>query len=90
MNSRDILHVGAHVVLPTENGPRHCEVTSIDDEGFGVKFFTPEGVGPFHAMLPHGEFPAGTIHRTLYVDEAAGEHESWWKTHPDVTGKYDG
>jgi hypothetical protein len=83
MNSADVLHLGAQIDLPTEAGPRRCEVVNISDDGFQVKFYTPEGVGPYFAVLPHGEFPAGTIHRTLYQNEAAGLHKSFYATHPD-------
>lgn len=90
MKSQDVLHIGAQIDLPTEAGVRRCEVINITDDAFEVKFYTPEGVGPYFCVLPHGEFPDGTIHRTLYQNEAAGLHQTWWQTHPDMTGRYDG
>jgi len=83
MKSGDILHIGCQIDLPTDEGVRRCEVVTIDDAGFGVKFYTPEGVGPFYCTLPHGSFPTNTIHRRMYQDEAAGQHSSYFKTHPD-------
>jgi len=57
-------------------------VASNDDSGLGVLWFTPEGLGPFYAVLPHC-----TLYRSFYDDERLGEHKSWWDIHPDVTGK---
>lgn len=82
-----VLHVGALVSIPMEDGTaRNCEVMSMDEQGFVVKFYTPDGVGPFTCSLPHGEFPENAIHRTLYHDESAGPHQSYWKWHQDFTG----
>ena len=58
-----------------------------NDEGFQVKFFKPDGTGPFYALLPHGSFPGRPLVRTYNPDERGGRHESWWSWHPDITGK---
>lgn len=88
MRSADILHIGATVTLPMEDGTvRNCEVTGIDDSGFTVRFYTPEGLGPFVCVLPHGVFPEKTIHRQMYKDERGGAG-SYWKWNGDFTGDY--
>lgn len=90
MRSENILHVGAHVDIPMEDGTlRHCEVIAMHDDGFVVQFFTPDGMGPYTCSLPHGEFPEKTIHRTLYQNEGAGPNKSFWKWNGDFTGDYD-
>jgi len=87
MNSVDILHTGAHISIPMVDGTvRNCEVIFIDEAGFTVRFFTPEGLGPFVATLPHGVLPEKTITRTLYDDERGGPHRSYWKWHADMGG----
>lgn len=92
MRSND-LHVGDFVQLPApemEGGVRRVEVIGLDNSGFTVKWFSPEGLGPYTATLPHGTFPRNTLRKVQFADERAGLHESYWKTNPDFTGKYDG
>jgi len=83
----DDLHVGAFVQLPTPDGPRRVEVVNIDESGFTVRWFSPEGLGPYQAHLPHGAFPRNAVHKVHYADERAGLHKSFWETHSDFTGK---
>lgn len=86
--TENVLHVGAEISIPMEDGThRRCEVSDIDDNGFQVKFFDLEGKGPFFCVLPHAALPDGTIHRNLYADDRGGQHKSWWQTHTDITGK---
>ena len=87
MRSSD-LHVGDFVQLPTPQGVRRVEIVKMDDGGFTVKWFSPEGLGPYVAVLPHGTFPHNTIHKVHYADERAGVHKSFWETNPDFSGKY--
>jgi hypothetical protein len=86
MRSSD-LHVGDFVQLPTPQGVRRVEIIKMDDGGFTVKWFSPEGLGPYVAVLPHGTFPHNTLHKQLYADERAGKHESYWTSHSDFTGR---
>lgn len=87
MRSDKMLHVGALISIPVEDGTsRNCEVMQMDDQGFTVRFYTPEGVGPFTCVLPHAELPSNTLRRTFYHDESAGPHKSYWKWHQDFTG----
>lgn len=95
MRSESILHVGAEIAIPMDDGTvRRCDVTHIDDAGFTVRFYTPEGVGPFSCTLPHAELPSSTIHRTLEGPnvENGGLKQSWWKdrrlTHGEETGEF--
>ena len=74
------LQIGDFVVIdPT----RKAEVVHNDDDGIIVKWFTDEGLGPYVAKLPHI-----SLHPINYQPESAGQHQSWWKAHPDITGKY--
>lgn len=84
----DDLHVGDFVQLPTPDGPRRVEVVNIDESGFTVRWFSPEGLGPYRAHLPHGAFPQNTLKRVHFPDERAGLHESFWTSNPDFTGRY--
>lgn len=89
MRSSD-LHVGDFVQLPAPDmscGVRRVEVTAVDDGGFTVRWYSPEGLGPYMAVLPHGSFPSNTLKQVRFADERAGEHESYWLTHPDFTGR---
>jgi len=83
----DELHVGDFVQLPTPHGMRRVEVVKNDSGGFTVKWFSPEGLGPYVATLPHGTFPQNTLHHKLYADERGGRHDSYWNFHSDFTGK---
>lgn len=87
-DSADILLPGDMFDIPMEDGTvRRVEVMTTNDEGFRVKFFKPDGTGPFYALLPHGSFPGRPLVRTWNPDERGGQHKSWWQTHPDITGK---
>jgi hypothetical protein len=94
MRSENVLHVGAEIAIPMEDGTvRRCDVVDIDDGGFTVRFYTPDGKGPFLCALPHAELPANTIHRTLEgPDMTGGLKQSWWKdrrlTHGEGTGEF--
>lgn len=92
MRTENVLHVGAEIAIPMEDGTvRRCDVIDIDDGGFTVRFYDVEGRGPFICSLPHAELPESTIHRTLEGPDVAngGLKDSYWRTHPDFTGRYD-
>lgn len=88
MRSSD-LHLGDFVQIsaPDLGGIRRVEIVGMDDSGFKVKWFTPEGLGPYYAMLPHGTFPQNTLRKVEFADERAGVHDSYWNWHSDFTGK---
>lgn len=81
-DTRDI-EVGDRIDL--EN--RAVIVTGIDPDGISVMWFTPNaenggGLGPFHAVLPHG-----ALHKLRYHDERLGQQESFWDHNVTMTGK---
>lgn len=83
-DTADVLHVGAQISIPMEDGThRRCEVVSMDEYQFRVKFYTPDGMGPHYCMLPHAMLPGNTIHRNLNPDDRGGRHEHYMKFHPD-------
>lgn len=64
------------------DGFRGMIVTDIQTDGIAVVWFTPDGIGPNHMVLPHG-----ALHKRRYHDERNGEHKSYFNTHPDFTGR---
>lgn len=76
LNPKDVIEVGSGV------GARKVVVVESQDDGVVVCWFTPEGIGPYTAKLPHAE-----VSQFLYENERLGQHKSWWETHPDITGR---
>ncbi len=63
------------VIIDKEaNFARRLHVTQVNDDGLAVVYYTPDGVGPYTAFLPH----TAQVERVLYVDESAGHHRSHW------------
>ena len=94
-DSAMILLPGDRVYLPMYDdkgekviGQRMVEVTDVGDGGVSVKWFLPDGRGPFFAVLPHGSFPSKPLVMTSGLDAIAGQHTHFMNTHPDFTGKY--
>lgn len=86
-DSADILLPGDQFDIPMGDGTfRRVEVTTTGDAGFGVKWFDPDGKGPFIATLPHGSFPSRPL--VQQQDVRGGEHKHFFDIHPDFTGKY--
>lgn len=54
---------------------RRLTVATVDDQGIGVVYFTPEGLGPYHAHLPH----TSQVRRAVYEDERVGGFRSHWQ-----------
>lgn len=81
-DSRNI-DVGSRLDITGDFDHRGVIVVGNDDNGLSVIWYTPDGVGPHYATLPHAK-----LHQTRYHDERGGEHQSFWDTHPDFTGAY--
>jgi hypothetical protein len=88
MRSEDLV-IGDFIQMyvPDLGSVRRMEIVKIDDNGMLVKWFDPNGVGPYSCVLPHGSLPSNTLHKNIYADERGGSHESYFKTHSDFTGK---
>jgi len=81
-STRDIA-VGDRIDLPG----RGVIVTDVQPDGISVMWFTPDaenggGLGPFHAVLPHG-----MLHKLRYHDERLGQQESFWDHNVTITGR---
>jgi hypothetical protein len=61
-----------HRVIVVDNQP----------DGLYVMWYTPEGMGPFYATLPHCQ-----LVQHHYIDERAGRGQHYMEFHPDFTGK---
>jgi hypothetical protein len=86
-DSADILLPGDQFDIPMGDGTfRRVEVTDTGDAGFTVKWFLPDGRGPFFAVLPHGSFPSRPLVRQ--EDARGGLHKHFMDFHEDFTGKY--
>ncbi len=72
VNPGDVLHVGERRLVAIESTP----------DGISCVYYHA-GLGPHYVVLPHA-----TLNKRMYENEAIGARESWWNTHPDMTGKY--
>jgi hypothetical protein len=80
-STRDI-DVGSRIDIGFATDGRGVIVTSNEPDGLGVIWYTPNGTGPHHAVLPHGKVGA-----TRYFDERHADR-GYMETHPDFTGRY--
>ncbi len=62
------------IIDKEENFARRLHVMQVTDDGLSVVYYTPEGIGPYTAFLPH----TSQVDRTFYIDETAGQHRSHW------------
>lgn len=76
LNPKDVIEIGTGLTA------RRVVVVENHGDGVAVLWFTPEGMGPYTALLPHG-----SVFQRIYEDESLGRGESFWDTHPDFTGR---
>lgn len=80
-STRDI-EVGSRIDVGVATDSRGVIVTSNDNDGMGVIWYGPTGMGPYHAVLPHGKVGA-----THYFDERNNDRH-YHDLCGDFSGKY--
>lgn len=80
-STRDI-DVGSRLDIGLQTDSRGVIVTDNQPDGISVIWYDPRGMGPYHAVLPHGKVGAVRYHDERNVDQ------HYMETNGDFTGKY--
>lgn len=79
LDTRSSVLPGDEIYVPIDDQGRTRAVIVKDVDAWGVNviWFTPNGLGPFEAHLPHV-----ALAPVLYRPEAAGQSKSYWRMTP--------